>query len=235
MPADDWSIARGFSRCYALGWSPLPLVPETKRPPFKSWPARCIVPLTDEELQRLYRPGHELGVCCGYGGLVVADVDAGGDKARALLQELLGPPLAVVLGRQPGARFKAIYRGPWAQPPPELQRAALDYAEAGQELARAEYSKRRWESLGLNPRAIKHLPAAVQAKADAENRRDEAKVVFGKLLDAFIAANRLIRSVDLSNSEVTIQILSFKKVAVLPPSRHPQSPTGFYRWEGAAP
>src|SRR5262249_18707332 len=118
------------------GWSPVPLISETKRPPFKSWPARCIAPLTGEDLQRLYRPGHELGVACGYGGLVVLDVDAGPDEARALMHQFLGPPLGVVVGAR---GFKGIYKGPWADVSPELAAAAVNYAAHGEALARAEY------------------------------------------------------------------------------------------------
>jgi hypothetical protein len=223
------SIAAAFRSCFALGWSPLPLAPETKRPPLKSWPARCVVSLTGEDLQRLYRPGHEIGVACGYGGLVIADVDRGADPARKLLCERWGPPHAVVLGGRPDA-FKAIYKGPWADPPPELVRAALDYATAGQMLARAEHHKRKAAHLAGSMTLIE----AEQARAHAARKQAVAKLKFDALQDAWIDAHQMIRSEDVSGDEIAMQILSFGRQAVLPPSRHTDG-VHTYRWEGEPP
>jgi hypothetical protein len=205
------TIAAGFRACRALGWSPLPLSPQTKRPRLYSWPRCCIVPLSDDELRSHYQPGRELGVACGYGGLVIADVDRGAAAARKLLHELWGPPLAVVLGGRPDG-FKAIYKGPWAEPAPELTAAARDYAAAGQALARA-------------------------TQAEAETVRaahKRAKHRFDELQDAWIEAEGLIASADVSNDEIALQILSFGRQAVLPPSRH-RDGVHTYRWEGTAP
>jgi hypothetical protein len=227
----NWhSIPAAFRACRALNWSPLPLDPDSKKPRFYSWPRCCVVPLSNDELQGLYRPGCEIGVACGYGGLVIADVDRGADAARKLLHEMWGPPVAVVLGGRPDG-FKAIYRGPWAEPPPELVRAALNYSTAGHFLARTTGALNKARQAAPDSMTV---VSAEGAHTEAEARHGEAEQVFRKLQDGWIEAHRLIRSAKANADGIALEILAFGRVAVLPPSKHKDG-VHTYRWEGDCP
>lgn len=79
----------------AAGYSPLPIIPGTKRPGLKEWSNYCAEPMTPERIQDYgeRRPMAGLGVALGYGGVVAVDVDTVDPEQLAAIRATLPPSI----------------------------------------------------------------------------------------------------------------------------------------------
>lgn len=97
------------AQLHVAGYSPIPIIPGTKRPALRSWSNFCETPLTPERI-RDYAERHPtaaLGIALGYGGVVAVDVDTVEPEQCAAINAVL-PASPVV---KTGAKgFTAFYR-----------------------------------------------------------------------------------------------------------------------------
>jgi AAA domain/Bifunctional DNA primase/polymerase, N-terminal len=219
----DWRTPRAAaSTCRALGLSPLPLIGRDKRPVYKSHQSLAVLALTERDLDELFRSDHEIGIAAGYSGVIVIDIDAGGDEARELVEEHLGGAISVMRGAR---GCKMLFRGPWLEPPAALKAAAREHFETGLWLSRIE----------------KDIAKGDPYRVEAEQAHESAHQRFDQLRDAWIAEHHLItkakaqRRDSNDNIVISVEVLSFDCIAVIPPSRHPRSPTGRYEWGDTPP
>ncbi len=84
------------------GYSPLTILPGTKRPTEKEWSERCETPLDVQGIERLCRefPKAGVGVACGYGGLVAIDVDTDDPVIIAAIEAVLPEALITKRGKR---------------------------------------------------------------------------------------------------------------------------------------
>jgi hypothetical protein len=113
MPAFAGDVNRAFRDCagplHAAGYSPLPIIPGTKRPALRSWSDYCAAPMTPERIRDYSerRPAAGLGVALGFGGVLAIDVDTVDDDKVAAICAIV-PPSPVA---KTGAKgWTAFYR-----------------------------------------------------------------------------------------------------------------------------
>lgn len=113
MPAMAQKVNDAFREfagmLHAAGYSPLPLVPGTKRPALKSWSDYCATPMTPERIRDYgeRRPMAGLGVALGYGNIIAVDVDTVDPAQLAAIAAVV--PLSTVA--KTGAKgWTAFYR-----------------------------------------------------------------------------------------------------------------------------
>jgi hypothetical protein len=95
----DGPFAESARRLRDLGYSPIAIVPGTKKPASRGWSRACIEPLDAETIERFKRSSIRYGVAlaCGFNGLVIVDRDT---EEHAHLEAL-----APVMPRSPLRRF----------------------------------------------------------------------------------------------------------------------------------
>ena len=61
----------------AAGYSPIPIMPGTKRPALAGWQRLCDAPLSPDEIERFARSpiAYGVGVALGFNGLIAIDID----------------------------------------------------------------------------------------------------------------------------------------------------------------
>ncbi|MEJ2125140.1 MAG: bifunctional DNA primase/polymerase [Alphaproteobacteria bacterium] len=97
------------AQLHAAGYSPIPIIPGTKRPALLSWSDYCTSPLTLARIQdyAARHPTAALGIALGLGGVVAVDVDTVDPEQCAAINAVL-PASPVV---KTGAKgFTAFYR-----------------------------------------------------------------------------------------------------------------------------
>jgi hypothetical protein len=75
----------------AGGYSPIPILPGTKRPALKGWQRLCKAPLTPDEIDRFSRSPifYGIGVALGFGGLIAIDIDTDDVEIITAIREVL--------------------------------------------------------------------------------------------------------------------------------------------------
>jgi hypothetical protein len=93
------------------GYSPVPILPNTKRPPDENWDVLRENPYTKDAIAReaAARPSLGLGVAGEYAGLVPIDIDTDDPEIVAAVMAVLPAPLVMKKGRK---GFTAFYRAP---------------------------------------------------------------------------------------------------------------------------
>ena len=88
-------FAQHASRLLQLGYSPLPIRPETKRPFLEEWSRLCETALTTEEVSHLsLLAGAGLGLACGYNRVMGIDIDTGDPEILTAINTVVpGSPL----------------------------------------------------------------------------------------------------------------------------------------------
>lgn len=86
----------------AAGYSPVPIVPGTKRPALAGWQRLCDAPLSPEEIERHARSplGYGVGVALGCNGLIAIDVDTDDAAIMAAIREVLPTRTVAKIGRR---------------------------------------------------------------------------------------------------------------------------------------
>lgn len=89
-------------RLLARGYSPVPIVPGTKRPALAGWQRLCRAPLAPAEIARFGRSGvaYGVGIALGYGGLVAIDVDTDDAAVNAAVEAIAGSPMIAKRGQR---------------------------------------------------------------------------------------------------------------------------------------
>ena len=95
----------------AFGYSPLPIRMDRKRPRGDDWSRYCAAPRSASEILRHCRiyPDDGLGVCGGYGQLVMVDIDTDDAEVIRLVLSVLPPVLVARRGRK---GFVAFFLAP---------------------------------------------------------------------------------------------------------------------------
>ena len=72
------------------GYSPLPILPETKRPAFTGWPRCCDAPMASHEVKHFVgsRTSYGVGVALGR-GLVAIDIDTADEAIVAAIRSVV--------------------------------------------------------------------------------------------------------------------------------------------------
>lgn len=75
----------------AAGYSPIPIVPGTKRPALAGWQRLCEAPLSPREIRRFAQSpiAYGVGVALGFDGLVAIDIDTDDAEIMAAIREVL--------------------------------------------------------------------------------------------------------------------------------------------------
>jgi hypothetical protein len=75
----------------AAGYSPIPIVPDTKRPALAGWQRCCHAPLSPDEIERLARStvAYGVGVALGFNGLIAIDIDTDDAAVVAAIREVM--------------------------------------------------------------------------------------------------------------------------------------------------
>jgi hypothetical protein len=73
------------------GYSPVPILPRTKRPAFAGWQRLCDAPLTADEIEHFARSpiSYGVGVALGFSGLIAIDIDTNDAEIIAAIREML--------------------------------------------------------------------------------------------------------------------------------------------------
>jgi Bifunctional DNA primase/polymerase, N-terminal len=95
----------------AAGHSPVPIVPNTKRPALAGWQRLCDAPLSPAEIERFARSpiAFGLGAALGFNGLIAIDIDTDDAAIMAAVREVL-PTIAVAKRGRRGCT--GFYRDP---------------------------------------------------------------------------------------------------------------------------
>jgi hypothetical protein len=105
---ENSGLASSFEKLVDNGFSPIPILSGTKRPPMNDWSRYCDSPGTAADIDKWVKwPAGGMGVACGYNGLVAVDFDTDDHRIIEAVQSVL--PYAVVekAGR---LGFTAFYR-----------------------------------------------------------------------------------------------------------------------------
>jgi hypothetical protein len=96
------AFAEFAERLRANGYSPLPIRMDKKRPRGDGWSRYCVTARTAAEIeaQRRRHPSDGLGVCGGYGQLVMIDIDTDDPEIIRLVLSVLPPILVARRGRK---------------------------------------------------------------------------------------------------------------------------------------
>ena len=75
----------------AAGYSPIPIVPGTKRPALAGWQRLCDAPLSPDEIERFARSpiAYGVGVALGFNGLIAIDIDTDDAEIVAAIRQVL--------------------------------------------------------------------------------------------------------------------------------------------------
>ena len=75
----------------AAGYSPVPIIPGTKRPALAGWQRLCETPLSLDEIARFSCSpmAYGVGVALGFNGLIAIDIDTDDAAILAAIQEVL--------------------------------------------------------------------------------------------------------------------------------------------------
>jgi hypothetical protein len=75
----------------AAGYSPIPIVPGTKRPALAGWQRLCNAPLLPDDIERFaHSPiAYGVGVALGFNGLIAIDIDTDDAEIVAAIREVL--------------------------------------------------------------------------------------------------------------------------------------------------
>lgn len=75
----------------AAGYSPIPIVPGTKRPALKGWQRLCNEPLSRDDIARFARSpiAYGVGIALGFNGLIAIDIDTEDPEIIAAIREVL--------------------------------------------------------------------------------------------------------------------------------------------------
>ena len=75
----------------AAGYSPVPILPNTKRPALAGWQRLCDAPLSPDEIERFARSpiAYGVGVALGFNGLIAIDIDTDDAAIMAVVREVL--------------------------------------------------------------------------------------------------------------------------------------------------
>ena len=75
----------------AAGYSPLPILPGTKRPALAGWQRLCDTLLSPDEIERFARSpfSYGVGVALGFNGLIAIDIDTDDAAIVAAIREVL--------------------------------------------------------------------------------------------------------------------------------------------------
>ena len=97
------------------GYSPVPIVPGTKRPGLSGWQRLCDAPLSPDEIERLARSpiAYGVGVASGFNGLIAIDIDTDDAAIMAAFRQVLPSTIAkrgrrgcTVFGRDPSGTIR---------------------------------------------------------------------------------------------------------------------------------
>lgn len=188
----------------SAGLSVVLLRDETKRPVAYGWQSLSYVSASPHAFEMT----GALGIVCGYGGIVVVDIDEGGCEARKLIERILGKPFAVTTRRNQKGEFAERWKLLYRQDMPDVARALSDAAKAHYEQGKSFAG------------ASDEWRVAKKSTFDPFKRAEAA----------FLEEHELIENDDLEAPGVKIQVLSFGRQAAVPPSIHH---TGFaVEWEG---
>ena len=75
----------------AAGYSPVPIVPGTKRPALAGWQRLCHTPLSPDEIEHFARSpiAYGVGAVLGFNGLVAIDIDTDNAEIVAAIRKVL--------------------------------------------------------------------------------------------------------------------------------------------------
>ena len=75
----------------AAGYSPVPIMPNTKRPALTGWQRLSDVPLSPDEIERFARSpiAYGVGVALGFNGLIAIDIDTDAAAIITAIREVL--------------------------------------------------------------------------------------------------------------------------------------------------
>lgn len=111
MPATAQKVNGAFrefaAALHAAGYSPLPIVPGTKRPALRAWSDFCAMPMTPERIRDYSdrRRGAGLGIALGYGGVLAVDVDTVDAEQLAAIRAILPPSTVTKAGAKGWTSF----------------------------------------------------------------------------------------------------------------------------------
>mgnify|MGYP001089580389 CR=1 FL=1 len=110
-PREAGAFATHAAALLLNGYSPVPILPKSKRPPDEGWNNLKNTPYTKDGIQAEARdrPALGLGVAGQYGGLVPIDIDTDDLEIIAAVQAVIPSPLVAKKGRK---GYTAFYRAP---------------------------------------------------------------------------------------------------------------------------
>lgn len=187
------NIIDATKQAFEQGFAPIRISRRLKVPIEKGWQTNAIV--RDETIA--FQEADNLGLACGFNGLVAIDVDKGGEDALNRVLKHLGQPVRRIGRANAPNREKWIYRQTLPECPAELIKAARDHQQHGN-----DYNGSAWP---------KDKQTTYKPYAD--------------LLKAFIRNNGLI-STEYLRDEIGLiepesyEIKSFGAQIVIPPSIH---------------
>ena len=93
------------------GYSPLPIIPGSKKPALKGWSSYCETPLARERIRSYAErwPAAGLGVALGYGGVIALDIDTIDARQISAVCSTLPPSPVAKMGQKGFTRY---YRAP---------------------------------------------------------------------------------------------------------------------------
>tara|TARA_R110001583_G_scaffold2164_11_gene15819 strand:+ start:1850 stop:2725 length:876 start_codon:yes stop_codon:yes gene_type:complete len=119
-----------------LGWSPIPVIPKTKRPAIKTWSEYCNrLPFEHETVfWSIKYPDYSVGFACGKASNIWAlDIDADdrdqATRMEAITDEIIGPTPLVRIGRSP--RSLRVYQS--LEPVKSVKGESLDVLGGGRQ------------------------------------------------------------------------------------------------------
>jgi hypothetical protein len=103
------AFARVGAKLVDQGFSPIPILSGTKRPPFNDWSRYCDRSATEIELGVWTKHDYGIGVACGFGGLCAIDIDTDDGRIISAVESVLPSALVAKRGRR---GFTFFYRAP---------------------------------------------------------------------------------------------------------------------------
>jgi hypothetical protein len=75
----------------SAGYSPIPIIPGTKRPALAGWQRLCEAPLSPDKIERFTGSpiAYGVGVALGFNRLIAIDIDADNAAIMAAIREVL--------------------------------------------------------------------------------------------------------------------------------------------------